>query len=454
MGGFIEQMNKLNYFTLSPIGQITKENGLTKAYLALLRLSPQAMNHFLNLVDRKLPVSRLPPLNQLSAQLSTVLTQVTSIPQSTGTLLSILLRHANTQKPHDIVWSERQPVYDGLICFDPSIILTIETKFRDIGDLTQLNPAISSFHDEETQQIIKSDPNPYNNDLKELPDSVKLYQYPIILEWPEILNGLCDLYLAGSLDNKCSGPLSNIEATLFQDFFDFIQTNFHHYGLGPYSNLKICNHIPILVQRRCDSILGEIAKNLPSCQTELAYSKSDGWYISLEKESVKRLRLCYLDDSKSIRLGFYLGDTVNQARNLFGKADLTNVREFNDPWRAKPNLHFSYSTSHLIWPDECCNRLGLETYLDYWANHQDSIRQWKSNEWPKLMEELQKSGQVNQADLNEFEVKFKKRRTMNLCPGVALEYHWTLNEASTLDDKNQFIEAVMKKSEKVLKSVP
>lgn len=450
-------MDNLNCF--NPFWRPTKpksavEDDLTRAYLVLLRLSPQALSHFLNLVDQKLaPPFSLPANDILAMQLSSIQTQLGSVKQETGTVISVLIRNSGPTINHQVQWSNRQPIYDGLICYDPSLIFIIEAKLDDIGPLSQLDPAISSFS-VITQQGIKNNRAPYATTLDVAPNDVKLYQDVIVLEWRDIISGLGSLFSPGNIRNRCSNPLTNQEMTLYEDFFEFVDSHFSY--LGPYKNLQVCNHQSVLLGKRCDSILGQVAKNLQLPNQVLSYSRVDGNYITLSKASVERLWFVFLETSDSLRLSVYPGDTVNQAKRLFDQTNLAVIEQLKaKDWLVEPNLHFSFIRQHQVWSVQS-SKVPLKVYWDYWIQHKADIKQWGRPDWTRLMNELQKAGLMNSTDIQNFDDKFTKttRQAANVIPGLSIEYHWALSSASGLDLKGGLVQEVEVKANELLQVLP
>ena len=69
------------------------------------------------------------------------------------------------------------------------------------------------------------------------------------------------------------------------------------------------------------------------------------------------------------------------------------------------------------------------------------LRQVKEREFCELLDTLQQVGQLDERDIEQFKTEFyeTRRSTVNVCPGLKLQYRWPAKEATRLDEARMLV---------------
>ena len=191
-------MDRVNVFNPFDSRSDHHEDRLTWAFLVALKYDP-----FLQKFLRELTESRLPPEYRKYSNTwepARIVTQTKWIESSTTRFVSVLLSDAPIQEEIRVVWSDRDPRYDGVIEYPNRMTLIIENKLRH-GDVwkEQLSPSRASLPDD----II---------------NDVTLHDLTVCLEWSEILEGVLKYADSGI------APFGSRE--IARDFLSFVE-EFH-----------------------------------------------------------------------------------------------------------------------------------------------------------------------------------------------------------------------------------
>jgi hypothetical protein len=407
-------MNHLNYFVPYENRSPNHEDQLTRAFLVVLRLVPLVQVAFLDLI-REEQLSKgitraIPPLSAMR-NIVEIETQVGTISQSTGTLVSILMTNERWVASEPVRVSERRARYDGVLSFEPDWIISIENKPWSVNVWEgQLSPNLSPKSEVEVSPV------------------------PIALTW--------DLVIARLGDIRSQGMLGWAEEGLLDDFLEFLDDNFKY--LNPYKSFGVCKSDKYLLSKRCSAILHELAPGA------VRYHRGFSDYISISSGPARQVYL--YPDKESILLGFWPGDTVTQSREYFGATDRDAFLNLaKKGWTIEPNLHFSYRASNLVWAE---TRLSVQDYFDFWNHHKEKIRQFKRDdpEFQCLFRELRDQGLISDEDIPKLVKQFleSKRDHLNVCPGFKVMFEWLLTEAEQTDVAGKFVSLVKSKMQDVL----
>jgi hypothetical protein len=128
-------MDRLNYFNPYQSKGEWFEDQLTRAFLVVVKMVPLALSGFLDLIREKQTAAKSErPISSFSELLNYdfgFYTQRVEVPQTTGRLISVAMTEEGWTHEAPIALieeSERNPVYDGVLCFDPEWIVIIENK--------------------------------------------------------------------------------------------------------------------------------------------------------------------------------------------------------------------------------------------------------------------------------------------------------------------------------------
>jgi hypothetical protein len=168
-----------------------------------------------------------------------------------------------------------------------------------------------------------------------------------------------------------------------------------------------------------------------------------GWnhYIAFDNEAVKQIALYPLCDGEiwSIDLLLYPGDTLNQARRLYDNMQKDRLYMLLDlGWDIKPNMHFSFRASNLVWTHVA---IDIKQYIDYWMRDKCALKQLNRDEFASYFSNLERDGIISLDDWEYINSKIinTKMKNINVCPGIELSYKWTKKKAIDLDNSNKFI---------------
>lgn len=402
-------MDRLNYFTPYISKGSYHEDQLTRAFLVILRYVPLAQASFFDLI-REVQLENkseqiIPPLSDLGSQITTIETQVQTIKQHKGRLVSIIMTNENWVASGFVEASQRGARYDGVIYYAPEWVLVIENKpnFCNIWE-EQLNPNISEGSE------IRIDPK------------------PVCLNWRKVIERFSSL-----IERQL---VQGAEALLINDFLYFVDQKFSY--LNPYTSFGICKDNRYLLERRCISVMEKIA---PS---KVKYHR--GWTSFIEIEGTARMIALYpevLENGEwKVFLSMAPGDTVTQAKEFFYRLQKEEFFALQGKgWKISPNLHFSFMATNLVW---AATKESVEEYINYWRAKKKPISQVQRNNFITLFQELKNECLISEEDVSKLEENFinSKRQTLNLCPGLKLEFSWSKSKAIELDSKGHFEEEV------------
>ncbi len=399
-------MDHMNYYEPYNSLEAHHENQLTRAFLVLLRLSPQVQGAFLDLVRKRQleagTAELIPALSEIARETAVVRTQTARPSQSTGRLVSIFMSDDHLKESAEVGDTDRRALLDGVIEYNPDWILVIENKPR-VGDYRedQLSVPLDDDTDVEREEI------------------------PVDLLWSDMVTRITSLLERGLLGYT--------ETLLAEDFLKFVSTHFEF--LNPYTTLGVCRRSRVLVVKRCGDILEEL---LPGTVREQRAADA------ILPSGTARLISLALEDGW-LRLGLWPGDLVSQARS-FG----TNVRraEFfkllEKGWTVSPNLHFSYRGSHRVYGQ---GEMDLEQYFDYWYASGREIRRFQREESLELFDQLEADRAIGKAERSALEREFTmtKRSFVDLCPGMEVLWRWPIQEAEELDRQGRLVNLVQER---------
>lgn len=394
-------MERLNFFNPFKDKDITHEDVLTRNFLLLLKNIPAVQIAFFELIKQKLPTIGLESISMGQLSVSEIYTQVTSGNLLTGIqdykILSIIISDDSYSNNHIVQESERNARYDGVVICDPSWLFIIENK-----------PYVGN--------VWEGQLDPNKDDAK----GNQLLPVPCCLSWREII-----IVLTSVLEHNLS---TLIEKTIVDDFLEYINETYS--WLNPYSRLGLCKGNKLLLDKRCGEVLKECFP-----QKELKYHKGWKYYIdtSAEDSVVKQIALDY--DDNYITLWMYAGDTMVAAREMYKHIDIDKINELSSNFIVRPNFHFSYQGTGLVW--FTTSSISARDYIALWQNNEP--RQVDRATIEVFYNELKNKGIVDPNDeLLEEKILSKQYPKLNVCPCILLGYKWSLEDAVALDRENKF----------------
>jgi hypothetical protein len=145
-----------------------------------------------------------------------------------------------------------------------------------------------------------------------------------------------------------------------------------------------------------------------------------------------------------ITLDLYPGDTLEQARELYGDRSrvehLLALRERG--WRLEPNFHFGFMTKGLTWTR---SSLSADEYTDYWVKRIDGLGAFPPEDWEQELGRLIADGIFHPADRPQFDADFTNtnRKHATPRPGLRLTQAWPHTHALSEGFAEELREALM-----------
>lgn len=395
-------MQRLNYFNPYLSKSEKHEDRLTRAFMIVLRHSPNCFYFFYNQIQTKLNQEySIPSSTDIILEEAIFETQVGSTQFETSSLLSILITDSEITPDVKVEASERGAVYDGVIKLGNELGLIIETKPNHSNVWTnQLNPS-----------------------EKHLTEDIVVIEQPIILTWSSIIEWMTQFSRADQFNYG--------ERLIVDDFLDLVQAQFS--SLNPFDRLDKCRGNRKLITKRAKNILQEclVEDSLVSVQLHHNW----GHYIELDSsfKSIRKIGLI-INKNNDLELSLYFGDTQGQSKELYPIN--INPLEFNEQgWEVRPNFHFAFMTSNKIW----FRSENTHHYIKYWNEHAKSLKQLPSHESIKAyLQNLVINKVVNDKPERMQSVIYEsKMNKMNVCAGLGFIYVYPLDMAEQLDKKGE-----------------
>ena len=397
----------LNFFVPYEKAAAWHENQLTRALLVVLRYSPMAHQTWLRLVAPEKHLHNLSKAD-FATQRQRVLGSNTEMPEGEVVPgISVWLAPDAAQDIPSIKDSDRQQVLDGIVNYGNDLVVVIENKIG-WGGVTE---------------------QPHRINLHGSP--VRFEAKPRSVKWQELLGVLFDLVERDLV--------TGAERLLLSDFFDLVEEHFPR--IGPYSTLARCGDKPFRVGRRLDTILGVVVG------TDVG--KAKGGRDLSGTAMIAMAWLMFADDK--VRLRMYPGDTLTQARALYGdRSALKAVLALqSDDWRVEPNFHWGFMATGYAWAK---TPLQVNKYCDYWVGEIGTTRELSRLEWEAYWAKLESAQIVEDGAKEAFDADFtcSQRQKVHPRPGLFCEYVWPLAEAQQLDAHGKFVEKVRVRVNQIL----
>ena len=374
------------------------ENRLTWALLVVLKCDPSLQNFLRELVESRLPLEYREYSNSWDPARTS--TQTKWIESTTNRLVSVLLTDERIQKEIRVEWSEREPVYDGVVEYPNGLTLFVENK---------------PFHGDVREEQLSPSRDWFRGDVGD----VKLHGSAICLEWAEVLEGLLK-YADSSI-----APFSSRE--VIRDFLSFVEEE--HPRLTPYRTFELCGKRPEALQRRTSRLVDDLAKKVDKEDVE-----SRGGYLFRPGKIAERVGI--QAESRKLKVGLAPADTVGQARRFYDAVDKAAFLSLKE-WKVEPNLHFSFMGTHLVWAETA---LGTREYFDYFSESSSyGQRSADRDTLSPLADQWEHEGLISSADRKKIKDEFinTNRKNINIIPGFSVTREWDLDTVIELEKRGE-----------------
>jgi hypothetical protein len=391
-------MKRINYFGRFENKSAGAEDRLTRAFLVVLRLVPPVQAAFIDAIREKQqeqgngPV--VPSRTETDTGVGGVWSQVGTLRTDEGRVLSILLTNQEWDREVEIQPSDRTPVYDGVMHYGEQWVFAIENKpYGNVRD-EQLHPNIGEL------EGLQVDPR------------------LVVIVWTNLIRRLHALGESDWLDYT--------QQRLVDDFLRYAQDEVPQ--INPYPTLAHCGDDLDKLNRRCETLMQELAPGRVETRR---------WGPYIRAPELKAAKVIFVsaqerNDTWAIDLAVHPGDTVTQARSFYANVDVDELLALTEAWDCTTNLHFSHISKNLVYPNP---EVSLASYLTFWTEHPNWIRQVQETDFGALLSLLDDHGLMAESGREAFRSKFEatNRSTANVCPGVSLHYRWERDAAIDLD---------------------
>lgn len=412
-------MDHLNVFNAYKEKSMYHEDELTRTFLILVKNIPIVQKMFLDMIMEELDLTEAGVETKGELLIEEIRTQLSSNNEIFGsesiesrTLISVVISDERLSLEHTVENIERNARYDGVILCQPGLVFIIENKpFVDNIWLKQLNPSLMKVKD------------------------VKIHKKPCRLSWRDIITKI-NLLISNDM-------LSGSEKWIVEDFLEYVDVTYK--WINPFTMFSVCKNDKFLLNKRCNLAMSKTVVN--GHFAEVTYHKNWKYYIPSGKSTIKQIALDSTTSSVNwtIDLWLYVGDTMNSARESYGKLNLEKLRLLVDSgFTLEKNFHVSYRSSNLIW---FTGGLSVEDYIKYWKKNHVNLKQIKRVEFEKSFNNFEQVGLILLSDQKDIASKIlsKKYGNLNICPGFLIKYSWTKQEAIELDLAMKFEEDLAEK---------
>lgn len=405
-------MDHLNIFNAYKNKANHHEDELTRSFLILVKNVPIVSVMFFEMVKRHLNHSGIDSIANGELFIEEIFTQLSNSNNLFSSekiegrkLVSIIISDDKLDSEVKVKNDDRKARYDGVILASPSWLFIIENKpSKENIWLGQLNPNIEEEID------------------------VTILEEPCCLSWREIMSNLSSL-----IQNKM---VNGAEEMLLDDFIEYVD---HEYSwINPYNNFSICKDHTFLLNKRCQSVMGNF--NINNEYPEVKYHRGWKHYIESGKNTIKQIALDAkeIDSDWELNVWLHAGDTMGASRKVFEELDIKKLMNLESlGFKLSKNFHIAYRSSNLLWFN---GTLSFEDYIKFWKNRYKNLKQIKRSEFTLFFDEMEKNQMIVSEDRSIIKEKIldKNYDKLNICPGFLIRYSWTKEEAIRLDKTNLF----------------
>lgn len=308
--------------------------------------------------------------------------------------------------------SSREQVLDAVIDYGGELLVVVENKIFDAGDLQarEINLTNSRTRIEPGDTVVQ-------------------------VRWRDLLEALHGI--------RERNLVAGAEGQVLDDFLTYIEDHFP--DLGPFSTLALCRGVESRQVRRLRQLLGDATgrEATPSQHGPWVPTFSSGRiganaYLRLINDHVE-------GTTETVELALYPADTLTQALSFYrSQASVDGFLQLlSQPgWHAYPNFHFGHFQRGYCWTS---TTLEIDDYLDLWRDALDVRgKAILEADWDSYWSWLLAQRIAQPADRAEFDRIFvhSNRTTAVPRPGIALVYRWAMPEAEALDGQRRFSDAI------------
>jgi hypothetical protein len=394
-------LSRVNFFAPYENAPAWHENQLTRALLVVLRYSPIAHQVWLRLVDPELNLHDLPKPDFVTQRQRVLVADADPSDNETIPGISVFLAPDVPPVESAIEESDRQQVLDGIVTYGDDLVVVIENK------------------------IVRGAPTDQSHRINLHGSSVVFDPQPRSVSWQQLLAALSDV-VARQL-------VSGAESLLLTDFLALVEEHFPE--IGPHSTLERCGGHRFRVERRLDTLLGQVVNS--------DVGKAPGLRDILGSPSVTLAALRFAEDGSEVRLILWPADTLEQSRSFYAdRAVVDSVVALRDEgWRVEPNFHWGFMATGYAWSKSV---LSVDDYCNYWLREIGTTREVPRSEWDAYWKHLESAEIVTSSERAAFDATFtqSQRKKATPRPGLRCEIAWPLADAERLDSRGALVSEV------------
>lgn len=295
--------------------------------------------------------------------------------------------------------TDRSQILDAVIQYGSEMIVVVETKRWEEGDLQSLSLNFGDAADE-----------------------LEIVENSIPLSWGDLVadfNALLERDLVGGA-----------ERAIVSEFVDFVEDV--HPQLGSFRKLGECGDSSYRINRRIQLLLRNATDQAPRVDKY-------GPLIDLPPLGgvAQHLYLWCVEEGSEIflDLSVFPADTLSQARSFYPAPHAGGfVKSLlsRDEWIVKPNFHLGHMQTGMVWTHAA---LTADEYIEHWIDEIGSAHALARDEWDAYLVSLGELGIANDLDREEFSAKFHRtaRKLATPRPGLSVTRRWNWGEAIELD---------------------
>jgi len=321
-------------------------------------------------------------------------------------LISVVFTGEPTCEEIRVRWSDRERRYDGIVAYADGWTLLVTNKLRHGSAWKdQLSPARSSVPDGV--------------------DDVRLYDWAVCLQWPEVLGGVLRCTRPALL------PLGNRE--LADDLLSFVEEMYP--AVTPYRTFELCGDRQEALEWRTCRLVRDIAN--------LSGVECDGAHLYRPGRIARRISFTLLateEEPWQLSASLRAAGTAAEA-NAFHDALLAGNRRAGflfldgyDGWHVEPTLNFSFMGRKLVWADSPC---GLPVYLGHFFSDVRPYGRRGRDEWSALIREWEQDGIIAPQDGDRIQEILGDRPFMDVNPEFLVYRDWECDTVIALEKEGR-----------------
>jgi hypothetical protein len=194
---------------------------------------------------------------------------------------------------------------------------------------------------------------------------------------------------------------------------------------------------------QCAAVLQAAA---PGGQVSIINERYRGLRPRLDLIRTRSVKYAYLDrDGENVVLRLYAGDTLEQARVLYGEASRAHwALELRDQgWSVTPGFHFGFMERGMTWTTSTLN---ADDYVAYWVTRIGTTSVIPREDWDRELERLIADKIFDSRDEPQFDKDFRQTRRKGATPRPTLRLERAWPSSASRDDLTPRVRAALRQA--------